>query len=72
MKGQFFEMGHKPQTGQRRLHLLIEAASKPEAVYALKEIKRNIEEVVSSQQFSARSGGASYGQLEFSGQFGKF
>ena len=57
--------------GQRKLYLLIEASSKQEAQNSLKEIKRNIDEVVSSQQFAARAGG-SMANMEFSGQFGKF
>jgi hypothetical protein len=46
IKGQLFESGQKPQSGQKRLHLLIEAPSAQDASAALKEIKRHVEEVV--------------------------
>ena len=53
-------MGHKPPAGHRRLHLYLESASKHEAASAIKEIKRNIEELVVSNSRSAagRAGGS--------------
>ena len=46
-------MGHKPPAGHRRLHLYLESASKHEAASAIKEIKRNIEDLIVTNARSA-------------------
>jgi hypothetical protein len=65
VKGTFFEVGQRPPTGHRRLYLYVESNNKHEAVSAIKEVRRTIEDLILSK---------GQGQLssEFSGQFGKF
>ena len=65
-KGQYFEFGRKPPTGQKKLYIYIEGASKQEVANAYKEVKRFVEEnALNLTQGNQQN-------LAFSGQFGKF